>query len=93
MLSEEQGSQAIGIPQVIRTPGKFFDMARFIGEEAELKRIRQVNRQMSALRKQIRDITASKALAPQEKRRRIDKANIQIVKLARQAIKTFRRAS
>ncbi len=36
---------------------------------------------------------AVKALDPQEKRRRIDNANIQIVKLARQAIKPFRRAS
>ncbi len=49
--------------------------------------------QMNKLRKQIRTITASKALNPQEKRRRIDNANIQIVKLARQAVKTFRRAS
>ncbi len=40
-----------------------------------------------------RIFTASKALSPQEKRRRIDAANIQIVKLARQAVKTFRRAS
>jgi len=63
------------------------------GEAAELKWIRSVNKRMSALRKQIRNITASKALDPQEKRRRIDTANIQIVKLARQAIKTFRRAS
>ncbi len=49
--------------------------------------------QMNKLRKQIRNITASKALSPQEKRRRIDNAYIQIVKLARQAVKTFRRAS
>ena len=40
-----------------------------------------------------RIFTAPEALNPQEKRRRIDNANIQIVKLARQAIKTFRRAS
>ena len=39
------------------------------------------------------DHAFNKALNPQEKRRRIDNANIQIVKLARQAIKTFRRAS
>ncbi len=57
------------------------------GEEMELKWIRQVNKQMSSLRKQIRDVTASKALNPQEKRRRIDNANIQIVKLARETVR------
>jgi len=36
---------------------------------------------------------APEALNPQEKPRRIDNANIQIVRLARQAVKTFRRAS
>ena len=30
---KERGAQTIGIPQVIRTPAKFFDMARFIREE------------------------------------------------------------
>jgi len=41
--------------------------------------------------KWIRGLTGKSA--PEEKRRRIDNANIQIVKLARQAVKTFRRAS
>ena len=63
------------------------------GELMELTRLRQINKRMSVLRRQIRNITVSKALNPQEKRRRIDNANIQIVKLARQAVKTFRRAS
>ena len=33
MLDKERGAQAIGIPQVTRTPGKFFDVAKFIREE------------------------------------------------------------
>ncbi len=40
-----------------------------------------------------REAPKTLALDPLEKRRRIDQANIQIVKLARQAVKTFRRAS
>ena len=55
-------------------------------EEFELGKLKTVNREMNKFRKQIRDITASKALSPQEKRRRIDNANIQIVRLARETV-------
>ena len=33
LLPDKERDMAIGIPQVIRTPGKFFDMARFVREE------------------------------------------------------------
>ena len=87
--NKERSTQAIGIPQVIRTPGKFFDMARFIREEI-------IGKPMPEKYDHYEDFVealvvwvlehplpqqASKALNPQEKRRRIDNANIQIVKL------------
>ena len=84
LLSEKRGAQAKGIPQVIETPEKFMDLARFIREEI-------LGKPAPENYDNYEDFL--EALNPQEKRRRIDNANIQIVKLARQAIKTLRRAS
>ena len=84
LRSEERGTQAKGIPQVVETPEKFLDLARFIREKI-------LGKPAPEHYDNYEDFV--EALNPQEKRRRIDNANTQIVKLARQAIKTLRRAS
>ena len=102
MPSEKRRAQSIGIPQVIKTPEEL-DLARTIREAILAGTGRPVPENFGDYGDYLEALVvwkldqplsqAAKALNPQEKRRRMDNANIQIVKLARQAIKTFRRAS
>ncbi len=85
-MPDERDGLAVGIPKVIRTRERWPSVVEMIKRS-----IWQTGKPVPEDFDDYDDFT--KTLNPQEKRRRIDTANDQIVKLARQAVKTFRRAS